>query len=91
MRESTTLAPSRPHISALRRAWIYQRERFPIFSHGLLIAVFSFSTISFSALARGVIRLPDPKAYLVAFATAFIFFVQMRIADEFKDAEEDAR
>lgn len=93
MRNAPTLtqAPPAQRLPAIQRAWVYQRERFPIFTHGLLIAVFSFSTISFSALARGVVRLPDPKAYLVAFATAFIFFLQMRIADEFKDAGEDAR
>lgn len=28
--------------------------------------------------------------FLVAFVTCFIFFLQLRIADEFKDAEEDA-
>jgi UbiA prenyltransferase family len=75
----------------LMRWWIYQRERFPILTHGLLIAVFSFSTISFSAMARGHVQVPGAKAYFVAFASAFIFFLQLRIADEFKDFEEDAR
>lgn len=92
MADRQTLAPSAaPRLSVPRRFWIYQRERFPLASHGLLIAVFSFSTISYSALARGVVRLPDVRAYLVAFASAFLFFLQLRIADEHKDAEEDAR
>jgi hypothetical protein len=78
-----------PHT--LSKWWIYQRERFPILTHGLLIAVFSFSTISFSAMARGRVQPPDVKAFLVAFASAFIFFLQLRIADEFKDFAEDAR
>ena len=34
------------------RWWVYQRERFPIFAHGLLIAAFSFSAVSFSMLLR---------------------------------------
>jgi 4-hydroxybenzoate polyprenyltransferase len=75
---------------ALRKWWIYQRERFPILTHGPLIAVFSFSTISFSAMARGHIQVPSAKAFVVAFASSFIFFLQLRIADEFKDFEEDA-
>jgi 4-hydroxybenzoate polyprenyltransferase len=70
---------------------MYQRERFPLATHAPLIAAFSFCTLSFSMLARGVVALPSFKAVLVAFATALIFFLQMRIADEFKDADEDAR
>ena len=82
-------APSKP--SAFARWWIYQRERFPLATHAPLIAAFSFCTLSFSMLARGVVALPSLKATVVAFATALIFFLQMRIADEFKDADEDAR
>jgi 4-hydroxybenzoate polyprenyltransferase len=78
-------------LGTARRLWIYARERFPLASHGLLIAIFSASTVCFSMLARGRVALPDPRALVVAFATAFIFFLQLRIADEFKDAEEDAR
>jgi 4-hydroxybenzoate polyprenyltransferase len=73
------------------RWWIYQRERFPIFAHGLLIAAFSFSAVSFSMLLRGQPGLPSAQAALVAFGTAFLFFLQLRIADEFKDFEEDSR
>jgi 4-hydroxybenzoate polyprenyltransferase len=78
-----------PHT--LSKWWIYQRERFPVLTHGPLIAVFSFSTISFSAMARGHVQAPSAKAFFVAFASAFIFFLQLRIADEFKDFDEDAR
>ena len=72
------------------RWWIYQRERFPVFGHGPLILAFSFSAMSYSALLRGATSL-RPAAALVAFVTAFLFFLQLRIADEFKDAEDDAR
>ena len=34
------------------RWWIYQRERFPVLPHGLLIAVFSLSALSYSARLR---------------------------------------
>lgn len=72
------------------RWWTYQKERFPVFAHGPLILAFSLSAMSYSALLRGetVLR---PAAALVAFVTAFLFFLQLRIADEFKDAVDDAR
>lgn len=73
------------------RWWIYQRERFPLVGHGLLIAAFSLSALCASSLLRGDGRLPTPIAAIVAFVTAFLFFLQLRIADEFKDFEEDAR
>jgi len=72
------------------RWWIYQKERFPVFAHGPLILAFSISAMSYSALLRGKTSL-RPEAALVAFITAFLFFLQLRIADEFKDAEDDAR
>ena len=72
------------------RWWIYQRERFPILGHGLLIAAFSFSAVCFSALLRDQSDLPAARTLLVAFGTAFLFFLQLRIADEFKDFEEDS-
>ncbi len=75
----------------LARWWIYQRERFPIFLHGSLIAAFSFCMVSYSSLVRGYVRIPDSKSLIVAFVTAFIFFLQMRIADEFKDFQDDLR
>ena len=73
----------------LHRWWRYQTERFPLVAHGLLIAAFSSSTVCFSTLARGAGHAPAPKALLVAFATAFLFFLQLRIADEWKDHAED--
>jgi 4-hydroxybenzoate polyprenyltransferase len=89
---SARATPTGLHVPpAVGKWWIYQRERFPILTHGLLIAVFSFSTISFSAMARGHTQPPSVKALFVALASAFIFFLQLRIADEFKDFAEDAR
>jgi len=73
------------------RWWVYQRERFPIFRHGLLIAAVCFGALVFS-LPNG--ERPGPAAlarFAVAFATVFLFFLQLRVADEFKDFEEDRR
>jgi UbiA prenyltransferase family len=74
-----------------RRWIIYQRERFPLVAHGPLVAAFSFSAVGFSALVRDPQATPAWPSALVAFATALLCFLQLRIADEFKDAAEDAR
>ena len=72
------------------RWWIYQKERFPIFAHGPLIFAFSFCAVAFSARLRAD-SWPQWQSVLVAFVSCFIFFLQLRIADEFKDIEEDTR
>ena len=76
--------------AAANRWVVYQRERFPILAHGPLIAAFSLSAVSYSALLRGQSSIALSGAF-VAFVTAFLFFLQLRIADEFKDLEEDTR
>ena len=73
------------------RWWVYQRERFPVLAHGPLILAFSSSALSFSALLRGAREWPRPAALVAAFVTCLLFFLQLRIADEFKDFEEDSR
>jgi 4-hydroxybenzoate polyprenyltransferase len=72
------------------RWWIYQKERFPVFGHGPLIVAFSASAVCFSALLRGATSPPPWPAFLVAFVTSFLFFFQLRVADEHKDFEEDS-
>jgi 4-hydroxybenzoate polyprenyltransferase len=72
--------------------WIqYQRERFPLAAHGPLVAAFSASAVCFSSLVRGVVAAPPAGALIVAFVTSLLFFLQLRIADEFKDFEDDSR
>ncbi len=73
------------------RWWTYQKERFPLAAHGVLIAAFSYSAVCFSALLRGSDNLPGWRSALVAFVTCLLLFLQLRIADEFKDFEEDSR
>jgi len=73
------------------RWWIYQRERFPVLAHAPLIAAFSFSAISYSSMLRGPGVLPALGAAMVAFFSALLSFLQLRLADEFKDFEEDSR
>jgi len=73
------------------RWWIYQRERFPLFAHGPLVLAFSSSAVCFSHLLRGQQSWPAAAAVAVAFATCLLFFLGLRLADEFKDIEEDTR
>jgi 4-hydroxybenzoate polyprenyltransferase len=74
----------------MKRWLIYQKERFPLLAHGPLIAAFSACAVAFSSLLRDA---PPPgwQMYLTAFGVCLLMFLQLRIADEFKDADEDAR
>lgn len=73
----------------MNRWWIYQQERFPLLAHGPLIAAFSASAVGYSALLRD--GRPAAMSFFVAFLGSLGSFLLLRIADEFKDAEEDAR
>lgn len=73
----------------MKRWWIYQRERFPIIQHGPLVLAFSSCAVAYSSMLTG--SSPEWQSFTVAFITCFLFFLQLRIADEFKDAEEDAK
>jgi 4-hydroxybenzoate polyprenyltransferase len=69
------------------RWWTYQRERFPVAAHGALILAFSGSAVALSALLRD--GWPTTRGLIVAGVSAFLFFFQLRVADEFKDADDD--
>jgi 4-hydroxybenzoate polyprenyltransferase len=75
----------------MNRWIVYQRERFPLAAHAPLVAAFSASAVCFSSLVRGDVAVPPLASLVVAFATSLSFFLQLRIADEMKDADEDAR
>lgn len=73
----------------VRRVWIYQGERFPIVKHGLLIAIFSGAAVGYGASLTTT--LPALSSACVAFLSTFAFFWQMRVADEFKDIDDDVQ
>ncbi len=75
----------------MNRWVVYQRERFPLAGHAPLVAAFSASAVCFSSLLRGHVAIPSLASLGVAFITSLIFFLQLRIADEFKDFDDDAR
>jgi hypothetical protein len=77
--------------AGLRRWVVYQRERFPLAGHAPLVAAFSASAVCFSSLVRGQVAVPRLDALTVAFLTSLLFFLQLRIADEFKDFDDDSR
>ena len=77
--------------AGIRRWWIYQRERFPLFAHGPLILAFSLCALCFSSLLRGADHFPAWPVIAVAFLSSLCSFLHLRLADEFKDIEEDTR
>ncbi len=73
------------------RLWIYQRERFPLLVHGVVIAALSASALGVSGLLTGRSEQMPLAAVVTAFVTLLLFFLQLRIADEFKDNADDLR
>lgn len=74
----------------LRRLWIYQAERFPLFKTATLLAAFSAASINVSAMLAGR-DLPGRATYVAAFVVLIIIFFQLRACDEVKDADDDRR
>lgn len=81
--------PQSTHPYFFTRWWIYQKERFPLLSHGLLVLVFSSATVVYPALLTR--SRPSFHSLLVVFITLFCAFLQLRIADEFKDYDHDCQ
>lgn len=77
-------------MSLPARLWTYQAERFPLKKIVPLLAVFSAASVTLSAVL-GARALPGLAAYLTAFALVLILFLQMRVADEIKDLDDDRR
>lgn len=82
--------PKENSASFFKRFWIYQRERFPLWAHGIMITAFSFSAISYSRICRAVEGFIPWQHFLVGIFTTVTLFLLVRIFDEFKDAKEDA-
>jgi len=72
------------------RWWVYQKERFPLAAYAPLIAAFSFAAVGYSMLARGSASGPGWRQTSVAFVSSLLFFFELRVADEFKDFEDDS-
>ena len=72
------------------RLWSYQQQRFPLQSHGLLIVLFAVACLCFGAASRAVPSSPSLPAAIVVILCVLIAFFQLRVADEHRDAQEDA-
>jgi len=73
------------------RLYQYQKERFPILVHGLLIACFTFSAIAYSRLSRGAAGFIAYADYAFAVGMTIGLFFLLRLFDEVKDHEEDKK
>jgi 4-hydroxybenzoate polyprenyltransferase len=82
--------PEENNSSFAKRFWIYQKERFPLLGHGILVTAFSFSAISYSRICRGAEGFVNWTTFLIGVFTTISLFFLVRIFDEFKDAKEDA-
>lgn len=74
-----------------QRIYIYQSERFPLLKHGILILAFSISGVLLTAMLSGVYTISDLRLLVAAFVISLTLFMQLRIADEHKDFDEDMR
>lgn len=77
-------------MTLAQRLWIYQAERFPLVKTVPLLACFSAASITLSAVLSER-PLPSISAYIIGFLLVFILFFQLRVADEVKDGEDDAK
>ena len=75
-------------MSLLPRLWIYQKERFPLLSYSVLVLALTVGVSGFASAGEGW---PASWRLVGAFVVAMGFFMLLRISDEFKDAEEDAK
>ncbi|MFM7314382.1 MAG: UbiA family prenyltransferase [Cyanobium sp.] len=76
-------------LPLMQRLWIYQGERFPLCRHGPLITVFCGAAALYGSQRVGLPMEPAPLLGAIAISGAF--FPLMRIADEFKDRDDDRR
>jgi|694.fasta_scaffold28590_7 4-hydroxybenzoate polyprenyltransferase len=79
------------NASLFKRFYQYQKERFPLLGHGLLVASFSFSAISYSRICRGAEGFVAWPVYFVGIVITISLFLLVRIFDEFKDADDDSK
>jgi len=63
------------------RLWQYQKERFPFMAYGLLVFSLTFAASGLQAVFS--------QSFFLVFTQAFCCFALLRIADEFKDYEDD--
>ena len=89
-------------IQNIKNFKIYLNERFPLGKNSIFVLIFTLSGYIFTGLLYNSkiinqifskeIKVPMPWHKIVAlFIIIFMFFLQLRITDEFKDYEEDLK
>lgn len=77
--------------SFLRRLFIYQKERFPLLGHGILIFAFTFSAVAYSRMCQGLETFISWGMFLPGVFTTVTLFFLLRVFDEHKDKEDDLK
>ena len=77
--------------SFLVRFGIYQHERFPFIGHSVLILLFNLAAYTFSQIIHHRAFEIDWSVFLPGIFITLSSFFLLRISDEFKDAEDDAK
>ena len=77
--------------SLLPRIAAYQAARFPLLAYVPMVAAAAFCAVSYSAAARGSGAAPGVAAFVVAGVGMLGLFFLLRVLDEHKDADTDAR
>jgi hypothetical protein len=75
----------------LRRLFLYCRERFPLLQSGAFVAALTFATLRIADALDPRADSLGLRSSVAAFAIAWLFFLELRILDEFKDADDDAK
>ena len=89
-------------IQNIKNFKIYLNERFPLGKNSIFVLIFTLSGYIYTGLLYNSkiinqifskeIKVPMPWHKIVAlFIIIFMFFLQLRITDEFKDSEEDLK
>lgn len=78
-------------MNLFSRFLTYQKERFPFLMYLVIISVFSFSAISYSLLCRNEVNFIPLESFVLCVFNAVVIFFLLRISDEFKDKDDDAK
>jgi 4-hydroxybenzoate polyprenyltransferase len=87
--ESVMNVNQKCNTNFFRKWYHYQKERFPILAHGILIFAFGFSAISYALMCNGEKSFISYKIFFPGIIVIFTLFLLLRILDEFKDAADD--
>lgn len=89
--ESSSATVSENELPFPSRFRQYLSERFPLHQNGPLIVTFTFSAASYSRICAREPGFIPLSRFIIGAVTVVLLFLLLRIADEFKDFEDDRR